>query len=132
MMYVGLEEFLSLPPGTIYMIEEDTKMPLFGFDRPIRIKGDTLSEDDWVTFQMIELQDDLNCEKCSTMVDEGSSVPVAGLEGTRHGLYPNPDEVAFWVLDDADHKRLIANLQEALKWQTPDEIEAHTAEIEGE
>jgi hypothetical protein len=129
MRYVDLKTFLSMPAGTVYMIDsESTKgTPCHDVDRVLRIKGESGDGiNDWGEFDLIELQgDDDDVSRADLffkMFDDGASVPLDPEPvGCRYGMYPKDDELMFYVRDEADTRAVIGLLEMALRWHRGEE-----------
>jgi hypothetical protein len=125
MRYVDLKTFLTMPSGTVYMIDDESPKgtPCHDCKRVLCIKGDTMPHgNDWAEFDLTELKgadDDASMgELFFKMFEEGESVPLDPEPvGSRYGLYPEDGELMFYVLDEADTRAVIGLLEMALRWR---------------
>lgn len=109
MKIVNLEEFVALPPGTLYHEYEPC------VTGPLCVKYDTLSRNEWVVQTVGEIKSsgshDL-FDRLREMEDAGASFPIEFDGASRNGMFPNKG--LFLVYETADVRSLIEHLEVCL------------------
>ena len=123
MRYVGLKEFLSLPPGTVY---EPARKDATGHGQ-LYVKGDIVGDNDWYYLPLsgtLALMSDTHSDGMAGAFhlwkSPENSAPLYTDVWGREGTYPEEGEVFFYIYEVADILKIITMLSGALVLQDAD------------